>query len=256
MRAALVSPTVYLKEVQPFSTYHLILAHLVIRDHKYRDFYRKRSKAGDYIILDNGAVEKRGSSVPVRDVVTAAILTKPAVVVLPDFLFDGERTYDELINALRSPGLKFLRRVHPTVKIAAVAQGLDEEEWVESFHILNEAEGLDVIGIPKVTGQTFGSRWRALERVAKYAKKPCHLLGFWHLSNLEDLQHEAQFPFVLGIDTPKPIRLAAQGKTLRDWNTLVHDRSFLDRGHASTMDIELLKQNCAEFVEMCNGKGA
>lgn len=255
MRAALVSPTEYLNDVQPFSTYHLILAHKVIFDHRYQKFYAERSKAGDYIILDNGAVEKKGKSVPIKDIVTAAILTRPTVVVLPDFLFDGERTYDELINAVRSPGLKFLRRVHPNVKIAAVAQGLDEEEWVESFHILNTTEGIDLIGIPKVTGQTFGVRWKALERIARHATKPCHLLGFWHKSTLEDLVHEASFPFVQGIDTPKPIRLAAVGKTLDDWAIFEqnHDRSFLDRMHNGSMDKELLRENCQRFVELCNG---
>jgi len=254
MKAALVSPTEYLAEVQPFSQYHLILTHKVMYDRRYQDFYAKRSKAGDYIILDNGAVEKKGNSVPMRDIVTAAILTKPTIVVLPDFLFDGERTLDELENALKSPAMKFLRRVHPDVKIAAVAQGLDQEEWVESFHILNGLDGLDLIGIPKVTGQTFGERWRALDRVAKYAKKPCHLLGFWHKSSLEDLIHEAQFPFVMGVDTPKPLRLAAAGKTLKDWGTLEHDRSFLDRVHNHTIDLGLLRENCAQFVEMCNGR--
>lgn len=251
MRAGLVSPTEYLNEVQPFSNYHLILTHKVIYDRKYQEFYAKRSKAGDYIILDNGAVEKKGSSVPMKDIVTAGILTKPTVVVLPDFLFDGDRTLNELETALRSPGLKFLRRVHPNVKIAAVAQGLDDEEWVESFHILNELDGLDLIGIPKVTGHIFGARWKALERIAKYAKKPCHLLGFWHKATLEDLQHEASFKFVQGIDTPKPLRLAALGKTLKEWSFPEHDRSFLDRIHNHTIDLELLRQNCREFVELC-----
>lgn len=255
MRAALVSPTEYLKDIQPFSNYHLILTHKVIYDRKYADFYRQRSKEGDYIILDNGAVEKKGSSVPMKDIVTAAILTRPTVVVLPDFLFDGERTYHELVNAIRSPQLKFLRRVHPDVKIAAVAQGLDEEEWIDSFHILNETEGIDLIGVPKVTGQTFGARWRALERVQKHVKKKCHLLGFWHKSSLEDLRREAMFPFVQGIDTPKPLRLAAAGKTLEDWGMFeqMHDRSFLDRLHNGTVDKELLRENCARFVELCHG---
>ncbi len=255
MRAALVSPTEYLGEIQPHSNYHLILTHKVIYDRRYQEFYRKRSKEGDYIILDNGAVEKKGSSVPMKDIVTAAILTRPTVVVLPDFLFDGDRTYHELINAIRSPQLRFLRRVHPDVKIAAVAQGIDEEEWIDSFSILNNTDGIDLIGIPKVTGHTFGHRWQALERIAKHVHKPCHLLGFWHKDSLEDLAHEATFPFAQGVDTPKPLRLAAAGKTLDDWAMFenMHDRSFLDRLHNGSVDKGLLKENCARFVELCRG---
>ena len=251
MKAAIVSPVEYLSTVQPFSKYHLILTHLVIYNPRYLNFYRERSKVGDYIILDNGAVEKKGKSVPIRDIVTAAVLTKPTVVVLPDFLFDGERTLDELENAVKSPSLKFLRRVHSEVKLAAVVQGLDREEWLDCFEIMNGVNGIDLLCIPKVTGQTFGVRWKALELIAKRVKKPCHLLGSWWESTLEDVQHEATFPFVQGIDTPKPIRLAVQGKTLKQWNELEHDRSFLDRRHLEAIDIGLLKHNCEEFVELC-----
>lgn len=256
MRAALVSPAKYLEQIQPFSNYHLILTHLVIYNPAYRDFYRARSEAGDYIILDNSVIEKSGRTVPMKDIVLAAVLTHPSVIVLPDFLFDGERTYDELINAIKSPQLRFLREHRPEIKLAAVAQGLDKEEWIDSFHILNETEGIDLIGIPKVSGQTFGARWKALEIIEPYVKKPCHLLGFWHLSSLEDLQHETTFAFAQGIDTPKPIRLAAAGKTLDDWAMFenMHDRSFLDRLNGGTVDPGLLKENCQRFVELCKGK--
>ena len=255
MKAAIVSPVEYLSVIQPFSSYHLILTHKVIHEPKYQSFYRERSKAGDYIILDNGAVEKNGHSVSMRDIVTAAVLTKPSVVVLPDFLFDGHRTLDELENALKSPALHFLQRVHSEVKIAAVVQGVDEKEWFESFKILNSMSEIDLLCVPKVTGQTFGVRWKALELIANKVSKPCHLLGSWWESTLEDVKHEAEYSFVQGIDTPKPIRLAVQGKKLSQWNELEHDRSFLDRRHLEAVDIELLKANCQEFTEVCkNGK--
>ena len=253
MRAAIVSPNEYLDHVQPFSDYHLILVHKVMSSARYRNFYKDRVKKGDYVILDNGAVEKRGCSVPMKDIVTAAILVKPTVVVLPDFLFDGERTLDELENAIRSPQLKFLRRVWPEVKICAVVQGLDQDEWLASFTILNGVDGIDVLGIPKVTGHTFGARWKALECIAKRVKKPCHLLGAWWESSLDDIKKEASYSFVTGIDTPKPIRLAAAGKDLSCWGSLEHDRDFLDRKHDGEMDLELLKRNCHDFVELCAG---
>ena len=253
MRTAIVSPVEYLFNVQPFSSYHLVLTHLVIHNHRYQEFYRQRSKAGEYVILDNGAVEKNGHSVPMRDVVTAAMLIKPTVVVLPDFLFDGERTLDELESTAKSPGLRFLKRIHPEVKIAVVVQGIDRAEWLESFDVLNGIDGVDLLCIPKVTAQTFGTRWKALELVKRRVRKPCHLLGSWWQATLDDVKREAAFPFVQGIDTPKPIRLAVQGKSLAQWNELEHDRSFLDRRHDEKVDLELLKRNCAEFVELCKG---
>lgn len=253
MRAALVSPTTLLESVQPFSDYHLILAHKVVYDRHYCDFYAQRSKEGDYIILDNGAVEKGGRSVPLKTIVLAAVLTKPDVVVLPDYLFDSDRTLDELENALRSPHLKFLRRVLPDVKLCAVVQGVDRSDWLECFDILNNPRnGIDHLGIPKITGQLFEHRWVVLEKIRKRVKKVCHLFGVWWKDSLDDIQKEAMFSFVEGVDTPKPLRLAAHGLTLDDWNKVPRGKDFVD-SRVNGVDVELLRRNCKEFVDLCRG---
>jgi len=253
MRVALVSPTSLLREVQPFSNYHLILTHLVIYNRRYQEHYARRSKAGDYLILDNGAVEKKGRSVPLKDIVLAAILTKPAVVVLPDYLFDSHRTLDELENALRSPHLRFLRRVLPEVKLCAVVQGVDQADWLECFSILNDPRnGIDCLGIPKITGQLFEHRWVVLERIRKRVKKPCHLLGVWWKDTLDDIRKEAQFDFAEGIDTPKPLRLAAHGLGLDEWSQMPRGRDFVD-SNVDGINLDLLRTNCKDFVEVCKG---
>jgi len=251
MRAALISPTEYLDTIQPYSDYHLVLTHKIIFDSKYCEFYRKRSKAGDFIILDNSAVENKARSKPLKDVVLAAVLIKPSVVILPDFLFDSDRTLDELENALRSPQLQFMRRVIPDVKLCAVVQGVDENDWLECFSILNDGKnGIDVLGVPMLTTHLFGSRYEALRRVSKRIKKQVHLLGFWHGVPLEEIRRELQFDFVMGVDTSKPVRLAIGGKGLDSWLELERDRDFIDRKHNS-VDLELLHRNCEEFVELC-----
>jgi len=251
VRAALISPTEFLHQVQPFSDYHLVLTHKVIFDSRYRDFYAKRSKAGDYLILDNSAAEKKGRSVPLKDVVLAAILIRPNVVVLPDYLFDSDRTLDELENALRSPQLRFLLRVLPNVKLCAVVQGIDERDWLECFSILNDPKnGINHLGIPKVAGQLFEHRWVALERIRKRVKKPCHLFGVWWKDTLDDVAIEAQFPFVEGIDTLKPVRLAVHGMSLDRWSEVPRGKDFLERKYDG-VNLELLKANCRGFVSLC-----
>jgi len=253
MKAALVSPTSLLSHVQPHSNYHLILAYKVIYERKYQEFYAGRSKAGDYIILDNGAVEKKGRSVPLKDIVLAAILTRPSVVVLPDYLFDSDRTLDELENALRSPQLRFLRRILPEVKLCVVVQGVDQDDWLECFHILNDPKnGIDALGIPKITGQLFGHRWVVLEKIQRKVKKPCHLFGVWWKDSLDDLRRESEFSFAVGVDTPKPIRLAAYGLGLDEWSKMPRGRDFVDSS-ANDIDLELLERNCKGFVEVCKG---
>jgi len=251
MRVALISPTEFLYQVQPYSDYHLVLTHKVIHSHKYQDFYRERSKAGDFIILDNSALENKAKSRPLKDVVLAAVLVRPSAVILPDYLFDSDRTLDELENALRSPALRFLRRVIPDIKLCAVIQGVDESDWLECFNILNDSRnGIDILGIPMLTTHLFGSRYEALRRISRRIKKQVHLLGFWHDVPLEEIKREREFDFVLGVDTSKPVRLAVQGKDLSHWTELEKDREFIDKKHGG-VDSELLRRNCEGFVELC-----
>ena len=253
MRTALMAPSDLLEYVQPFSNYHLVLVHKIIHDRKYCEYCIQRSKAGDYVILDNGAVERSGRSVPLKDIVLAALLVKPSLVVLPDYLFDSYKTLDGLEDALRSHHMKGLRRYHPGVKFCAIVQGVDENDWLECFGILNDSRnGIDVLGIPKITGQIFGARVKVLERIQRRVKKQCHLFGVWWQSSLEDVRREGQFDFVQGIDTPKPVRLAAYGMGLDKWAEMPRGRDFLDR-KCNSIDLDLLKKNCKEFVEVCNG---
>jgi len=253
MRAALISPTEFLGDIQPFSDYHLVLTHKVIFDRAYCDFYKERSKAGDFIILDNSAAEKKGRSVPLKDVVLAALLIRPKVVFLPDYLFDSDRTLDELENALRSPHLRFMYNTMPDIKFAAVVQGIDPDDWLECFHILNDRNnGIDFLGIPMLTSYLFGSRYEALKKIAKRVKKTCHLLGVWKGTQLDELKKEREFDFVMGVDTSKPVKLAVKGRTLEQWTSLEKDRDFIDRKHNS-IDLELLKANCEGFVKLCRG---
>ena len=251
MRAALISPTQFLDQVQPFSDYHLVLTHKVIYDVKYRNFYIQRSKAGDHMILDNSAAEMNARSLPLKNVVLAAVLVKPTVVILPDYMFDCMRTLDETVNALRSPQLRFMKRVLPDVKLCAVIQGVDPDEWLACFEALNgDNNGIDILCVPMLTTQVFGSRVEALEAIAKKVRKPVHLLGFWHGVPLDEIKREKEFEFVIGIDTSKPVKLAAQGKTLDEWLKLERDRSFEDRKH-TYVDPLLLEANCRGFVEAC-----
>lgn len=251
MRAALISPTQFLDQVQPFSDYHLILTHKVIYDTKYRNFYAERSKVGDYIILDNSAAEKNARSMPLKNIVLAAVLTKPNVVILPDYMFDSMRTLDELVSSLKSPQLRFMRRVLPDTKLCAVIQGVDPDDWLACFEALNgERNGIDILCVPMLTTQVFGSRVEALEAIAKKVKKPVHLLGFWHGVPLDEIKREKEFDFVMGIDTSKPVKLAVQGKTLSEWLTLERDKDFVDKKH-TYIDPKILHANCEGFVEAC-----
>lgn len=252
MKAGLIAPSDLLQGIQPYSNYHLILVHKVLYDHRYREFYAERSKKGDYIILDNAAVENNGRAVPLKTVALAAFDVKPNVMFLPDFLFDAERTLDEIENALLSPHIKLLLKFIPGIKFAAVVQGLDEDEWLECFEILDSIKGLDILGIPMIAHNIFGNRLKCLDKIAGKVKHQCHLLGA--RGSLEEVVAQANYPFVLGIDTAKPVRLAVNGMRLEQWSEVPKDRRFLDK-RVNGIDLSLLQYNCEQFVERC-AKGA
>ena len=253
MRTAFVCPSWLLERVQPYSDYHLALTHKVIYDRRYCEFYKERSKHGDYVMLDNSALEMHGRSVPMKDIALASFLTRPSLVFLPDYLFDGERTIDELANALRSSAARMMLRVIPGLKFGVVVQGLNEEEWLDSFEVLNDPRNsLGVLGIPMVTSNIFGSRVECLKRIAKRVKKQCHLLGVRRGFPLSDVVAEAGFPFVQGVDTKKPVKLALAGKTLEQWDELEQDNEFLERP-VREVDLKLLERNCREFTKLCSG---
>lgn len=251
MRSALIAPTDLLHDIQPYSRFHLLLTHKVIYDTRYCNFYKERSRLGDYIILDNSAREKRGRAMPMKNVALAAFLVKPTIVFLPDFLFDAEGTMDEIENALRSPHVKMMLRFMPGIKFAAVVQGLDKAEWLECFKILDSIKGIEMLGIPMLTAGLFESRMECLEAIARRVKHPCHLLGA--MDDLETTVAQAKFPFVMGIDTSKPVRLAVNGMRLEQWSELARDKEFLDR-RCDGADLELLKYNCERFVALCGGE--
>jgi len=52
-----IVPTMWLEQFATFSNYHLVLAHMIRDDPKYLEFYRRRSREGDFITLDNSSYE-------------------------------------------------------------------------------------------------------------------------------------------------------------------------------------------------------
>src|SRR5690606_30387063 len=100
MKVALITPTPLLNKFAVKSKYHLVLAHEYVKDEAYRQFYKERSKAGDYVMLDNGAYEL-GESIPIRELYDIASDLNPTAIFLPDARFQTERTMQLVTEALQ-----------------------------------------------------------------------------------------------------------------------------------------------------------
>jgi hypothetical protein len=77
----IIAPATGLQKWATKSKAHLVLSH--VTNALYQQFYRKRSEAGDLVILDNGAYEGQVNSDQLLERIG---LYHPKVVVLPDLL--------------------------------------------------------------------------------------------------------------------------------------------------------------------------
>jgi len=80
----IIAPTAYLDAYSGMSGTHLVLAHLVDTDVAYCNYYAQRSKAGDRIIMDNGAFEL-GQSYDPSKLIDLGKACGAHMLVLPDY---------------------------------------------------------------------------------------------------------------------------------------------------------------------------
>ncbi len=143
--------------------YHMCLAHLVLKNEAYRDFYRKMSDQGKYVMVDNGACE--GEKMSYDDLIKVYELINPTEIILPDVLFNMDETLDRSRYFLENYDLS-------KYKIMAVPQGKNPIEWKRCCEKMLKMEKVDSIGIPK----WLGDRVEECEMLVDSGKE-IHLLG-------------------------------------------------------------------------------
>ena len=190
-----VKNMVFIKE-QPMG---MFLTHLVERYEEYREFARNFK---GYKILDNSLIEL-GGSVSLQRVVEAAVAIQADEIILPDVFRDGYATYDAVTKSLQQ--MKELsQRLSKPVKLMAVCQGKDMNEFVACFEALNKLEEIDVIGIPKVCAKmsTQGRPWFEWLWNSPKCAKQIHLLGLWY--SFEELSRYQNLDRIRSMDTCLP----------------------------------------------------
>ncbi len=113
MKLALECPTELLGQIQPYADFDFLLAHLVLTDHAYAEFYMRNERAR---ILDN-SVNELGTPLSIEEMRRASIIVKPDVIVAPDHLrkvmetiYDLDRCREEfedisILPVLQGPAL-------------------------------------------------------------------------------------------------------------------------------------------------------
>jgi len=189
------------------SDYHLILAHEVVKDTEYAQYY---SQLGEehIIILDNGTVEN--GSVQVGLVEEALkILNRKVVCVAPDFLGDKHNTLEASTEFLRKCDL-------PEDEVMVVPQGSTWEEWVECFESFEGIGGFRWVGLPRIAEEFPGDRsWIHQNAVQIHRRKfgmnrslRFHLLGIQH--TIQEVEWAKHFnKSIIGVDSSAPLKAAA-----------------------------------------------
>lgn len=144
----IITPISQLEQYASQSDTHLVLAHLVDSNKEYAEFYKKMSKRGDQLILDNSAFELKEPYKPEK-LIELATIVGAQTIVLPDYPFQsGITTVDaanEFIPLFKEAGFKCM--FVPQSKVD------DLEDWMYAYswaainpHI--DAIGMSILGIP------------------------------------------------------------------------------------------------------------
>lgn len=137
-----IAPTAYLDTCGTASRTHLVLAHLVNDDPTYAEFYRNRSQAGDFIMMDNSAYELKEPYAP-DHLVELGKKCGAHAIVLPDYPFQACAKTIDAAN-------KFV----PIFKQAGFASFFvpqsvvgDLEDWVNGYKWAANNPDIDIIGM-------------------------------------------------------------------------------------------------------------
>ncbi len=155
---------------------HMFLTHMV---EKYPAYVAAAEDAPGYKILDNSLIEL-GGAVDLDRVIKAAEAIEANEIILPDVFCDGPATLEAVEDSIAALNKKYPNRSWP-FKLQAVAQGKNEDEWVDCYVGLLENPDVDVIGIPKVLSKMHPQgRPHFVNSYCIPYQKPHHLLGMWY----------------------------------------------------------------------------
>jgi hypothetical protein len=180
---------------------HLLLSHLFTGDlgNDYVSFYCNRRYLGDYLILDNSAHELNEGQ-PIDLLLQQCDLLKVQELVLPDALFDANRTVQrtrEALDELCSHHFKTTTYVPRSWMI--VPQGKDFDDWKSCLSSLvfdfKRARTIRpsifktlVIGVSKDYSEITGTLFPYLDAALNVMDCQVHLLGWpkplWSLRSI------------------------------------------------------------------------
>jgi hypothetical protein len=202
-------PTRHLSELSPLLDGDFALAHLVLENKDYAEFYLEQSKRGRMVILDN-SMHELPASLSVGEILEAADRIKPSFVIPPDKLGDVKFTYDQF-DLFRKQNLRHGHR------LAAVLCGSNPAE--RAMYYQNVRQYIDMVCLPfrEPRLDWFLELLRAMPRHATWPPF-IHLLGVNTLDELTvfcQVLDQAGWPRAnRSVDTNKMVKWGLKNKRM------------------------------------------
>jgi hypothetical protein len=184
---------------------HMAMAHLILKDRRYAEWVKQQRDEGMYVILDNSAPY---FSEGIDDISLLKCINKinPNEVVLPDVINNFNKTINRSLN--------FLNKIKESskLKIMAVPQGKDTNEYIKCYKIFSEEKRISTIGISYTVDVFFSKPKKEYISKREYLinilnkknrinlSKNHHLLGFGDSAQIE-LKRMRKFNFIKSCDS-------------------------------------------------------
>lgn len=185
-----------------------MLAHLVLKSVKYRNFYRSMVERGDFIMMDNSFHELR-EALPTEELVKAVeSVGRVDVMVAPDVW--PKRTATEILTRMFLSETSVTRLRNKGTRIMYVAHGGTEEAFSLAAYFCKQY-GLDYIGLSSENASSGGlSRAEATRAILREGfEGDIHWLGIGQ--PVIGVIQAACSVGVSSIDGSSPIKIATRG---------------------------------------------
>jgi len=214
MKVSNILPIPLLKKYGHLTKYHLVLSYLARDDREYADFYRERSKQGDYIIIDTGVIEL-GTPLTIQEQTPIAERLGASEVICANFPLDKDKTIITTNNELSK-----LPRNFP-FKVLAVVQGKSFRDLIQCYKELIKFKRIDTIGfsttmsiwmkppIDRFMFTTYLMQNGLLDRSKEY-----HLLGT--TNDPSEIRRQSKYNWIRGVDSRLATIQGLENKTLND----------------------------------------
>ena len=233
-------PTSMLGEWSSLSDFDFVLAHKVLEDTYYAEFFKSREK-GREVLLDN-SYHELGVPLAISDLLEAAQRVNANYVITPDRVGDVE---------FNSRMFKQSHRIlSPQFRTAVVMTGSDKSEILDFLIDVRDANMLcltfkDPQRFEKYKGMPYTRRWGRV-----------HLLGVSEFEELDTwnkfLKGSGQSLFgqrIWSVDTGKAIKWALKSKKLDELASLRTNAETTTKGLASEASQKLLDVPRSDITE-------